>query len=196
MSAQPSHGRSDRLLLLLLLTAAVVLLGSCGDGSDDESADDVTEATDDETSTTDDQNSTDDETSTTDDDQSEDSTSTTDSSTSTSSPLTSTTIDKSTTTGASNPPSGDEPDYDPGLKPLVDQARADLVDRLGISSDQAVLVLAELRSWPNSANGCPQEGMQYLQVVTDGAEIIFNVSGVEYRYTTGGQIFSPQLCEN
>jgi hypothetical protein len=39
------------------------------------------------------------------------------------------------------------------------------------------------------------EGMQYLQVLTDGAEFIFNAGGAQYRYTTGGQVYVPQLCE-
>jgi hypothetical protein len=89
----------------------------------------------------------------------------------------------------------DDVDYDQGLKPLVDQARADLAGRLGIAADQIALALAELRTWPDSANGCPQDGMQYLQVLTDGSEMIFSAQGATYRYTTGGQVYIPQLCE-
>ncbi len=89
----------------------------------------------------------------------------------------------------------DEPDYDPGLKPLVDQARSDLADRLGVGTEQITLVLAELRQWPNSAAGCPVDGLEYQQIPTDGSEIIFTVDGIRYRYVTGGTIYTPRLCQ-
>ena len=104
--------------------------------------------------------------------------------------------DNTSASGGSSPASDTtEPDYDPGLTPLVDQARTDLAERLGIDQGQITLTLAELRTWPNNANGCPQEGMVYLDAPVDGSEIIFTVDGREYRYTTGGQVFTPTLCE-
>jgi hypothetical protein len=128
---------------------------------------------------------------------SEESTTTTSVDAITTSTSTSTTTSSSSTTAPEEPgDTADDVDYDPGLKPLVDQARADLANRLGIGEDQIALTLAEARTWPNSANGCPVDGMQYLQVLTDGAELIFSAGGATYRYTTGGRIFTPQLCEN
>ena len=110
---------------------------------------------------------------------------------------TSTSISSTTAAPAQPGDSGaDDADYDPGLKPLVDQARADLASRLKLDETQIALTLAEIRAWPNSANGCPIDGLNYLQVVTDGAELKFSANGATYRYTTGGQIFTPKLCEN
>ncbi len=104
--------------------------------------------------------------------------------------------DRSTTTGDE---SGSEPDdatYDPGLEPLVNQAKEDLAGRLGVDTGAVRVVSAELVQWPNAAAGCPQPGMQYAQVVTDGSEIVLAASGDEYRYTTGGSSYTPTLCEN
>ncbi len=89
-----------------------------------------------------------------------------------------------------------DPDYDAGLKPLVDQARADLAQRLGIDASEINLVLAELREWPDSSIGCPQPDMSYAPTVSDGSEMIFEADGTEYRYTTGGELYVPQFCPN
>ena len=89
-----------------------------------------------------------------------------------------------------------DPDYDAGLKPLVDQARADLAQRLDVDAGEIALVLAELREWPDSSIGCPQEDMAYAPTVTDGSEMIFEAGGTQYRYTTGGETYVPQFCPN
>jgi hypothetical protein len=84
---------------------------------------------------------------------------------------------------------------DPALQQIVMQAREDLAKRLGIGLDQIDLV--ELRSviWPDKSLGCPQPGMEYLQVQQDGLLIRFRVAGRSYEYHSGGNR-PPFLCEN
>jgi hypothetical protein len=53
---------------------------------------------------------------------------------------------------------------------------------------------AVLVSWPDSSLGCPQPGMQYAQVATDGSLITLSAAGKTYRYHSGGSR-TPFLCE-
>jgi hypothetical protein len=84
---------------------------------------------------------------------------------------------------------------DPGLRPLVDQARSDLARRLGVDPEAVGVVRANLVEWPDTSLGCPRPGMVYAQVPTDGSQIILSHGGVEYPYHTGGSRYVPFLCE-
>lgn len=81
-----------------------------------------------------------------------------------------------------------------GLDRLIDEARADLALRSSIPLERISVVEAAAVSWPNSAMGCPQPGMAYLQVPTDGSRIILEADGRRYDYHYGGRrgLF---LCE-
>lgn len=81
---------------------------------------------------------------------------------------------------------------DPALQPLVDRAVADLTGRLG--DVEIAVVSAEAVTWPDTSYGCPQPGMAYTQVLTDGTRIILEAEGRRYDYHTGptADIF---LCE-
>lgn len=83
---------------------------------------------------------------------------------------------------------------DPGLQPLVDMAKQDLATRLSIAEDEIDLIEAKAVVWPDSSLGCPQPGMQYLQVPEDGAFVILQAEELNYEYHTGGSrgLF---LCE-
>jgi hypothetical protein len=85
---------------------------------------------------------------------------------------------------------------DPGLQPLIEQAMADLSDRLGVPESEIEVVSAELITWSDASLGCPQPGMQYAQVLTDGSQIILGHAGKDYSYHTGGSTYVPFLCEN
>lgn len=85
--------------------------------------------------------------------------------------------------------------YDGALEPLVEQAMADLETRLGIETSAIGVHSASAKTWPDSSAGCPQPGMAYTQVVTEGTEIVLMVNGTSYRYTTGGALSAPRLCE-
>jgi hypothetical protein len=83
---------------------------------------------------------------------------------------------------------------DSGLHSLVDQAKADLAQRLSISVDQIELVEAKAVTWPDASLGCPQPGMLYKQVPEDGALMILQAQERIYEYHSGGSrgLF---LCE-
>jgi len=83
---------------------------------------------------------------------------------------------------------------DESLISIIDQAKDDLSERLGIAASAINLVDAETVSWPDASLGCPQPGMAYLQVPQDGALIILQVERILYAYHSGGSrgVF---LCE-
>ena len=83
---------------------------------------------------------------------------------------------------------------DPGLQPYIDIAVADLAQRLSIDATAVDVVSATLAEWPDSGLGCPQPGMQYAQVSTDGSLIVLTANNKTYRYHSGGSR-APFLCE-
>ena len=87
----------------------------------------------------------------------------------------------------------DDITVDPGLLPYVELARQDLADRLAVDITSIRTLSAVVRSWPNSALGCPRPGMQYLQRPVDGSLIRLEVAGAVYRYHSGGAR-PPFLC--
>lgn len=96
-------------------------------------------------------------------------------------------------TDGSTPPMGSE-QIDPGLKPYIDIAVADLAKRLTVDASEIEVSSATLVEWPDSSLGCPQPGMQYAQTLTDGAQIVLNARGQQYSYHAGGSR-PPFLCE-
>ena len=107
------------------------------------------------------------------------------------------------TTGA-EPPEGsattvyERGDIDEGLRPFIDQATEDLATRLAIDTGDIEALSAVLVTWPDASLGCPQPGMQYAQVLTDGSIIELGVGEgddlVVYRYHSGGSK-APFLCD-
>ncbi len=83
---------------------------------------------------------------------------------------------------------------DEGLTPFIEQARADLAERLGIDPSIIEVRTAVLVIWPDTSLGCPEPKRQYAQVPTDGSIIELVVEGRSYRYHTGGRE-GPFLCE-
>jgi hypothetical protein len=69
----------------------------------------------------------------------------------------------------------------------VELARADLAGRLGVPVDEVTLVSATEVTWRDSSLGCPQPGMNYAQVLTDGSRIVLAVGGKQDQYHSGGQ---------
>ena len=84
---------------------------------------------------------------------------------------------------------------DPVLQTLLDQAIADLTQRLAISADQILLVEARSVTWPDSSLGCPQEGMAYTQVLTPGYLIRLQAGDQEYEYHASSGT-TLVYCEN
>ncbi|GIV77548.1 MAG: hypothetical protein KatS3mg050_1942 [Litorilinea sp.] len=81
----------------------------------------------------------------------------------------------------------------PVSNPLVQQAMADLAQRLSIPTEEITLVSYEEVVWPDASMGCPQPGMAYIQVPQDGARIVLQAGGQTYVYHSGGNR-PPFLC--
>jgi hypothetical protein len=77
---------------------------------------------------------------------------------------------------------------------MVDSARADLAKRLAIPVEQVELVDVRTVVWSNKGLGCPQPGIEYLEVPVDGLLIRLSAAGQIYHYHTDG-VQPPFLCE-
>jgi hypothetical protein len=84
-------------------------------------------------------------------------------------------------------------DFPQELTGIVGLAVADLAGRLGIAEAAITVVLVEEVVWGDSSHGCPQPGMSYTQVLTDGLRIILEAGGQLYDYRSGG-LSDPKLC--
>jgi hypothetical protein len=84
---------------------------------------------------------------------------------------------------------------DPVLAKLVPQARADLAERLSIPEDDVEVVRAERVTWRDSSLGCPEEGMFYMQMLTDGVLIELEADGKTYAYHSNLE-GPPVYCES
>ena len=90
-----------------------------------------------------------------------------------------------------------EKKLDATLQPLVDDARADLVQRLAsqqLDAQDAALLQAERVTWRSGALGCPLPDRGYMMVLTPGVLIRLRVGKITYEYhsTLRGP---PFLCE-
>jgi hypothetical protein len=77
----------------------------------------------------------------------------------------------------------------------VSGAITDLAGRLGIALTDITLVSSEAVEWSDGSLGCPQPGMMYPQVITEGVRVILGAGGKQYAYhgDTQGKLF---YCEN
>lgn len=71
----------------------------------------------------------------------------------------------------------------------------DLADRLGVAVDDVEVTRVEEVTWRDASLGCPQPGMAYAQVLTNGTLVVLEVDGTTYEYHSGGSR-APFLCEN
>jgi len=78
---------------------------------------------------------------------------------------------------------------------LVVAAREDLADRLGIPVEQIELITLEAVTWPDGSLGCPEPGVEYIQVQREGTLIRLRVGTRIYQYHSGGSR-PPFLCEH
>ncbi len=77
----------------------------------------------------------------------------------------------------------------------VEQAKADLAQRLGVDIDSMTVVRMEDVTWPDGSLGCPQPGMAYTQALVDGSFIQLSVEGRTYNYHSG-RGGTPFLCQS
>jgi hypothetical protein len=71
---------------------------------------------------------------------------------------------------------------EPSPQGLVERTKADLATRLSISAYEISLIELAETEWSDSSLGCPQPGMNYLQVITPGYRIVFQVNDQVYEY--------------
>lgn len=84
---------------------------------------------------------------------------------------------------------------DPGLQSLIEKAKEDLAQRLSISPTQINLMEMTEVEWSDSGLGCPQPGMDYLQVITPGYLILLEVNAQTYEYHSNRDTYFV-YCEN
>lgn len=65
---------------------------------------------------------------------------------------------------------------------LLARILADVVQRSGATRQEVVIVRDEAVVWPDGSLGCPEPGMAYLQVQTDGYRVIAQVGDTRYDY--------------
>jgi hypothetical protein len=83
---------------------------------------------------------------------------------------------------------------DPIVAEFTEQARLDLAERLGIPSQEIVLVRSEAVEWSDSSLGCSLEGEEYVQALTVGYRIVLAVGDAYFEYHTDQQRMI--LCES
>jgi hypothetical protein len=89
---------------------------------------------------------------------------------------------------ASDARAGESMDVIDALAEPARQARRDLARRTGIPEDAIGVVAAEFVTWPDSALGCPEPGMMYMQVLTPGYRIRLETpDGVHHYHGAKGQ---------
>ncbi len=77
---------------------------------------------------------------------------------------------------------------------IVAAATTDLARRTGAAEGDIAVVSVEAVVWRDGSLGCPQPGMAYTQVLTDGARITLEHNGTSYVYHSGGDR-EPFLCQ-
>jgi hypothetical protein len=82
----------------------------------------------------------------------------------------------------------------PDLKTPIEKAKGDLAQRLSISVTEIDLVEAKDVIWPDASLGCPQSGMIYAQMETEGFIIQLEAQGQTYEYHTDKDA-TVILCE-
>jgi hypothetical protein len=73
---------------------------------------------------------------------------------------------------------------DAAAQKMVDLAKENLAQRLGIAIDQITLVEVRPAVWRDGGLGCPRPGVDYIPMETPGYSIVLEASGQNYNYHT------------
>ena len=84
-------------------------------------------------------------------------------------------------------------EYPTELTGIIDGMIADLAGRLAVAESAVTVVSVDDVTWADASLGCPQPGMSYAQVETDGMRVILEAAGDFYDYRSGGHS-EPFLC--
>ncbi len=74
-----------------------------------------------------------------------------------------------------------------GVNELVEMAKTDLAQQLGISSDDIQVEDVEAEDFPDASLGVPEPGKSYAQVITPGYIILLKAEGETYEYHAAGE---------
>jgi len=77
---------------------------------------------------------------------------------------------------------------------ILSLAVTELAQRLNVPPESIQLVKFEAVTWGDGGLGCPEPGMNYIQVPVDGALIVLQAGDYQYEYHSGGNR-PPFLCE-
>lgn len=105
------------------------------------------------------------------------------------------TVATSTTTDDSDSDTEEPPDVViDDMEALLVPVRQDAADRTGAETDEVRVVDMEIREWPDSSLGCPQEGESYTDAPTAGIRLVVEAAGstLDYRLNFEGSFW---LCE-
>lgn len=94
---------------------------------------------------------------------------------------------------AASPPPTLPPPGDVGT--AVAQAVADLSARLNVPAASIEVVSQEAVTWSDGSLGCPQPGVNYIQITIKGYRVVLRHGGKTYEYHAGAQRPSF-LCDN
>jgi len=85
------------------------------------------------------------------------------------------------------------PPAESNLRDLTEKAKNDLVSQFGYAADQIKVLGARTVTWPDASLGCPQQDLQYAQVLTPGFWILLEADSKQYPYHTD-QVNQLVLC--
>lgn len=86
-----------------------------------------------------------------------------------------------------------QPEYDPELVPVVEQARADLAAHIDVEETSIEVVSAEPVTWSDGSLGCPEPGKFYTQALVEGSRVVLEHDETRYDYHAGAD-GEPFLC--
>lgn len=78
---------------------------------------------------------------------------------------------------------------------LADLARKDLSGILKVPAEEIEFLSGKFVTWRDASLGCPQPGMAYAQVLSNGSLIKLRAQGKLYQYHSGEKR-APFLCRN
>jgi hypothetical protein len=78
---------------------------------------------------------------------------------------------------------------------MIARAKEDLAERLAVDPADIEVIETQEVVWRDSSLGCPQPGMVYAQVLTDGMLVRLRHGDSVYEYHSGGSR-GAFLCEN
>lgn len=69
---------------------------------------------------------------------------------------------------------------------LIEAAARDLNVQTDVPVDEIKLISAVAVTWPNGGLGCPEEGMNYIDMLVEGMLVTLGAGGKEFTYHTDG----------